>query len=368
MALAERRGDAPHGKPAHNAVSPAASALAGVCSGAFSTIALHPLDVVKVRLQVHEGLGRTTHIPHYRGTVHAFRTMVAEEGLAALYRGLAPATIAAAASWGCYFYGYQIMKDGMRQLRGGAELGMGDHFVCSASAGVIGVLLTNPIWLLKTRMQAPPPTAPLPAARRGPRPAQLQVGRPEALREGAHYRGMLDGARRIAAEEGLRGFYRGVTPALALTCHGAVQFAAYEELKRVAERLAWVGAGAAPGSDGVYLAIGAASKLVATLATYPLQVVKSRIMQRPVGELALEERQRPWPTALRTWRNEGVRGFYKGLVASVLRTTPSAAVTLFAYEVALRHLTRLFPAARPAPAPAHRAPALPVPLPEEPDL
>ena len=68
------------------------------------------------------------------------------------------------------------------------------------------------------------------------------------------------------------GLYRGVGPALLLTSHGAVQFAVYEELRRIE-----VPAGLAP---VWHLAIGAASKGVATTVTYPYQVIKSRIQAR----------------------------------------------------------------------------------------
>lgn len=36
-------------------------------------------------------------------------------------------------------------------------------------------------------------------------------------------------------------------------------------------------------------------------------------------------------------RNEGFRGFYKGIVPSVLRVTPASAVTLVVYEFMLKH-------------------------------
>jgi solute carrier family 25 folate transporter 32 len=66
--------------------------------------------------------------------------------------------------------------------------------------------------------------------------------------------------------------YRGVGPALLLTSHGAVQFAAYEEIRLVDVppwlRPVWM------------LSAGAASKAVATTVTYPYQVIKSRIQAR----------------------------------------------------------------------------------------
>src|SRR6185436_16427498 len=79
---------------------------------------------------------------------------------------------------------------------------------CGASAAT--QVLTNPIWLVKLRLQSQPHDAP------------------------DRYRGMSDAFRTIYKEEGLRGFWRGITPALIGTSHGAVQMTAYEKLKRMA--------------------------------------------------------------------------------------------------------------------------------------
>lgn len=47
-------------------------------------LALHPLDVIKTRLQVQDGAGS---LPMYRGTIDALRSMAREEGWRALYAG-----------------------------------------------------------------------------------------------------------------------------------------------------------------------------------------------------------------------------------------------------------------------------------------
>lgn len=69
--------------------------LAGTVAGSVTTLALYPLDLIKVRYQVHEGIGSA-----YTSLSAAFRTIHAREGLAGLYQGVAPALIASAASWG----------------------------------------------------------------------------------------------------------------------------------------------------------------------------------------------------------------------------------------------------------------------------
>ena len=89
--------------------------FAGTVAGCGSTLAFYPLDLIKVRYQVHEGRGSA-----YSSISEAFRcitsiTLAASdltprvppqrsirgaEGWRGLYQGLAPAIIASAASWG----------------------------------------------------------------------------------------------------------------------------------------------------------------------------------------------------------------------------------------------------------------------------
>jgi len=129
---------------------------------------------------------------------------------------------------------------------------------------------------------------------------------------------MVDAFRSIVRQEGWTGLYRGVGPALLLTSHGAVQFAVYEELRRIE-----VPAGLAP---LWHFAIGAASKVLATTVTYPYQVIKSRIQVRGSKFRGVID------CAMDAFRREGPIGFYRGYSANLLRVVPASAITLTAYE------------------------------------
>ena len=67
-------------------------AVAGAVSGALTVLLLHPLDVVKTRLQVQEAGSH-----RYHGTVHAVRLIAKREGVRGLYAG-APRSVARASS------------------------------------------------------------------------------------------------------------------------------------------------------------------------------------------------------------------------------------------------------------------------------
>ena len=87
--------------------------------------------------------------------------------------------------------------------------------------------------------------------------------------------------------------------------------------------------------------MGAASKVVASTATYPLQVIKSRLQQRSqavevteAGEIVVTRREyRGMSHCIsRIWRNEGATGFFKGCIPNAMRVAPGAAVTFVTYE------------------------------------
>lgn len=55
-------------------------------------------------------------------------------------------------SWGLYFFGYTMIKDHLKRNQDGKELTAVAHLGSSALAGALTQLVTNPIWVIKTRM------------------------------------------------------------------------------------------------------------------------------------------------------------------------------------------------------------------------
>jgi len=308
--------------------------VAGTLGGLVSTVALYPLELIKTRMQVAEASTRAAWRNPYGSVLGSLRLVVRNEGAAGLYQGLTPAIIASAGSWGGYFYFYEHSKS--RKLAAAAGSGRQglttvDHLASGVEAGAILVLLFNPLWLVKTRLAlqgttgGPGATA---AAATATAPA------PATSTAAARYTGVGDALRTIVREEGVAGLYKGVVPALFLTSHGAIQFAVYE----------WLKALSAAGGDGqqpawVSVVIGGTSKIVASTATYPYQVVKARLQQREApGGLAAPRYSGMLDCVAKTWRLEGGLGFFRGVVPNALKVAPSAALTFVVYEEVLKLL------------------------------
>lgn len=286
--------------------------VAGALGGMGSVLALHPLDVIKTRLQVQDGK-RKGSAPVYRGMVSAAASIVRNEGARGLYAGLTPALLGSTASWGLYFLGYHRAKHRHRRRLGAAALDPAWHLASAAEAGVGVVLVTNPIWVVKTRLQ-------LQAT-----PARAGVTRKR------DYEGFLHALRQIWREEGAAGFYRGLQPSLLLVAHGALQFTVYEELKRAAGK----GKPEADLTPTEISVAGGASKIVASTLTYPAQVVRSRLQQRAVDYGFY----RTFLASLsQIMAHEGVLGFYKGFVPSIVRVLPASTITFLVYEETLKRL------------------------------
>lgn len=271
--------------------------IAGVSAGVLTAIALHPLDVLKVRFQVQDGVVHREQFATLRaGVAGIWRS----EGVRGFYRGVVPAIWGSGAAWGLYFYFYEACKRRLKRARDGGVLPATHLAYAAWEGGTLTSLLTNPLWLVKTRMQ-------------------LQGAGGGALPQ---YRSMAHAFSCILREEGPRGLYRGIVPALLLTSHGVVQFVVYELLKR---------GGSEGGGGGVAQLFGAGllSKAAATLLTYPYQVTKSRLQQRFVGA----PEYTGFLDVVRKMRaREGARGFYKGFAANLLRVAPQSALTLVVYE------------------------------------
>ncbi|CAM8883531.1 unnamed protein product [Rhodiola kirilowii] len=144
-----------------------ASGVAGAGAGIIAQIITYPLQTVNTRQQT-ERVAKKRIGDHggnavaKGGTLVQMLQVIKTEGWSGLYSGLKPSLLGTAASQGVYYYFYQLFKNkavalaASRKLKGHGDgtPGMFSWLAVAAAAGSLNVLLTIPIWVLVTRMQA----------------------------------------------------------------------------------------------------------------------------------------------------------------------------------------------------------------------
>ena len=195
----------------------------------------------------------------------------------------------------------------------------------SLTAGACSTILTNPIWVIKTRLMS-----------------QSTKAASDGMRAPWHYSSTLDAATKMYQHEGMRSFYSGLTPALLGLTHVAVQFPLYEYFKM---RFTGYGMGEHPPEDSGanWIGISAAtflSKICASTATYPHEVLRTRLQtqQRRTNlsssdGMTVQSRYKGILDMCRViLHEEGWRAFYAGIGTNLIRAVPAAMTTMLTYE------------------------------------
>ncbi|KAK7054949.1 mitochondrial FAD carrier protein flx1 [Paramarasmius palmivorus] len=294
-------------------------AAAGLGAGVVATLCMNPLDMLKVKFQVattnpRGGIGKQIW--------YALRDIHAEQGWKGLYRGVGPNIAGNASSWGsillvaatsqnlyllkniCYALLKQVRKSvslfaKVEELISVLRCCYSDH-----DEPVLGSTCPN-VYLAGEFTGFIPRIISWPSVHNTERRCTRVI------------------PRNLLALFGVS--------------NGAIQFMAYEEMKRWGferKRRQFEKQGKVWStevdklSNTSYTIMSAASKLLALSVTYPYQVIRSRIQNDPLAHVYPTIRS----TIRRTWTTEGFRGFYRGLATNLVRILPGTCVTFVVYE------------------------------------
>ncbi|KAL4457944.1 hypothetical protein ABPG75_012809 [Micractinium tetrahymenae] len=364
----------------------AVEGVSGAIGGIVATVATYPLMTVNTlqatrakaeqrgpreEEQAHRGRGRRA------GTLHEMAELVREGGWGALFAGLEASLIGTTVSQGIYFYLYSLLRrlavlrraaaeaaaTGVtgRQLAAavdvrGANVTVGESLLVAALAGMGNVLLTNPIWMVATRMQAMSRARP----RQQPAPAGAAAAAAAAAKAEAGQAGqeaeaelpparpsILAVARQVYQEFGLPGFWNGTAASLIMVVNPTMQYALYEWLQAARARLrcgqgrAEAGAAKArPSALEVFL-LSALAKTGATLLTYPMLNIKTRmyVARRSEGDAGGAHHTSILAAAAEILHKEGPGGYYRGMRTKIVQSVLAAAL-LFVCKEKITDLTR----------------------------
>lgn len=330
-------------KMASNAAIEGAS---GAMGGIIALLATYPLMTVSTMQATR---GRTRDIEQQNLTVPAKKRsgfladvaeLVSKHGWTGLYRGLEPALLGTAVSQGVYFYLYSsfrqmaVARMQTQQKTKSEDIGVGGSLLVAALAGCGNVLLTTPIWTVATRMQA-------------------QQKKADGLPDPNKREGPIKTAQEIYEESGLGGLWNGCLPALIMVSNPTVQYVIYEWLvARLAEwrRSTAVASNKVPGKPGAgeFFVMSALAKLGATILTYPILLVKSRLQAASKHTHADLQYSGTYDALKRIWHKEGFLGFYDGLRAKIVQSVLAAAL-LMSIKEELTNTARVLLAGVPEP-------------------
>lgn len=364
-------------------LTPFGAALAGALGACFSNAVVYPLDVAKTRIQATSPTSKGKRKDDMT-MLSVLRDMLREEGITGWYSGFAATMLNTFSTQYAYFFFYSFIRTAYTKrlasrlpqgsklppLSTAAELALG------AVAGALSQIFTIPVSVIATRQQI---GKSLRQSRKlvndkdggseglecriEPEPGFLDEEAQEqrAGKEGSETddNSFVTVAREIIREDGVTGLWRGLKPSMVLTVNPAITYGMYERLKSIL-LLARAKAGAGEKmTPWMSFVLGAFSKTLATIVTYPYIMAKVRIQARTsdpdvddaadhvvdrtddaeklVGGSAPHPRGRVKQTGalgllVRVLRTEGIGGWYQGMSAQILKAVLSQALLFVSKE------------------------------------
>lgn len=176
--------------------------LAGMGAGIAEAIfAVTPMETVKTKM-IHDV---NQPVRKYKGLAHGVATMLREEGLGGIYKGLVPTCLKQGCNQAVRFTVFDGIK-GLVLTGGKKEFTATESLVYGGIAGIISVYATMPFDVIKTRMQG---------------------------LEAKQYSSSFDCAKKIAADEGVLAYWKGTVPRLSRVMFSSgIIFTFYEIIMR----------------------------------------------------------------------------------------------------------------------------------------
>lgn len=295
------------------ALTPEDAALAGSAAGFITRALVSPLDVLKIRFQLQiERVSSKKPEGKYQGLFQASRCIYSEEGLSAFWKGHVPAQLLSITFGAVQFASFQFLTEVVHKTTQYDSQTAGVHFICGGLSACSATVVCQPLDTLRTRFAAQ---------------GETKV-----------YRNLRHAVSTMCRSEGVLTFYRGLSPTLlAVFPYAGLQFFFYNVFKKLLTP---------PSKGGSWrghlgsLVCGSGAGMISKTMTYPFDLFKKRLQ---VGGF---EAARVHFGQVRSYRGlvdcmvriakeEGIRGFFKGLSPSLMKAALSTGFTFFWYEVSI---------------------------------
>lgn len=265
--------------------------LAGAFSGTFSTVLFQPLDLVKTRLQ-NAAPAAVINARCGTGMVTIFATIVQQEQIRGLWRGMVPSITRCVPGVGLYFCSLDFLKSRYfhnTQPSALQSVGLGMFARCMSGAALI------PITVVKTRYES-----------------------------GVYrYKSVGSALSEIYKTEGIKGMTCGLVPTLFRDApFSGLYLMFYTQSKMlVPEELLNT-----PYATPLHFTCGVTAGILASVVTQPADVLKTKMQLYPHKFNGI------WSVAVYVHGKYGIQGYFKGMVPRLLRRTLMASMAWTVYE------------------------------------
>ncbi|EEQ28477.1 hypothetical protein McanMca71_007163 [Microsporum canis] len=284
-----------------------AAFIGGGVAGAVSRTIVSPLERLKILLQV-QSVGREEYkLSIGKGLAKMWR----EEGWKGFMRGNGTNCIRIVPYSAVQFGSYNLYKKAFEPTPGG-ELTPLRRLTCGGLAGITSVTFTYPLDIVRTRLSIQSASF-----------SELK-NQPRAKLPGMYETMCL----MYKNEGGIVALYRGILPTVAgVAPYVGLNFMTYESIRKILT----------PDGDSNPSALrkllaGAISGAVAQTCTYPFDVLRRRFQINTMSGMGYK-----YTSIFDAVRviavEEGLRGFYKGIVPNLLKVAPSMASSWLSFEL-----------------------------------
>ncbi|KAF9221782.1 mitochondrial carrier [Gyrodon lividus] len=273
-----------------------ANFAAGAIAGVSEILTFYPLDVVKTRMQLETGKAK-------HGMVGTLTSIIREEGVGRLYRGLVPPLLLEAPKRAVKFASNDFWGKTYMGLSGESKMTQQLSILTGCSAGATESVVVVPFELVKIKLQDKTST----------------------------FAGPIDVVKQVIRREGVLGLYAGMEATFwrHFWWNGGY-FGCIHQVR-----------GMMPKAESQQAQLfnnfvsGSVGGFVGTVINTPFDVVKSRIQGASKVPGVVPKYNWTYPALVTIMREEGPTALYKGFVPKVLRLAPGGGVLLLVVEFTL---------------------------------
>ncbi|KAL9191589.1 hypothetical protein ACHAXT_001295 [Thalassiosira profunda] len=267
--------------------------FSGGAAGTIASCITNPLEVIKTQLQSSSAaVGELSAASGH--PIAVARKIFERDGVFGFWKGMRPTLVGIIPARSVYFYTYEQTKRFLSSVVGMREGGVPNALASGLMAGIGSNTLTNPIWVVKTRLQLL---------------ADSTAGQKV-------YTGYRDAVKSILKEEGFMIYEQIKTRLIAQQNH-------------VREQLGMEPTDKLP--KLTYFLSAALAKGTAAILTYPHEVARTRMREQ--ARNGVFKYKGMWQTIGVVAKEEGRKGLYSGMGVHLMKVVPNSAIMFLTYEV-----------------------------------